>query len=260
MTGANGQKRHKNVKNGIFPDRSAVRGVNFRENPYIGWMDPNPLPPSPVSRPAPVTVPIRSLGANHRERIAQHLLALEAADRYLRFGYAATDEQIRRYVDGLNFERDDIFGIYNRKLELIAMAHLAFSVDPACKSCAEFGVSVLGHARGRGYGSRLFDRAVMHARNEGVTMMFIHALSENTAMLKIARNAGAVVSRDGSDSEAHLVLPEATLDSRVAEIVEDQLAELDYKFKVQAKLFRAWLAGVQEVRRGVQEAREKSRA
>ena len=48
-------------------------------------------------------------------------------DRYLRFGYAATDEQIERYVDGLDFERDEIFGIYNRRLELIAMAHLAFA-------------------------------------------------------------------------------------------------------------------------------------
>ena len=64
---------------------------------------------------------------------------------------------------------------------------------------AEFGVSVLKKARGRGYGSRLFDRAVMHARNEGVELMFIHALSENKAMLKIARNAGATLERAGSD-------------------------------------------------------------
>ncbi len=207
---------------------------------------------------APVMVPIRSLGPSHRERIAGHLLALQAHDRYLRFGYAASDEQVQRYVDGLNFDRDDIFGIYNRRLELIAMAHLAFSVDPSCASCAEFGVSVLSHARGRGYGARLFDRAIMHARNEGVTMMFIHALSENTAMLKIARNAGAVVERDGSESEAYLKLPAATLDSRVSEMVEDQFAEVDYRLKVQAKHFRDLLAGVQEVRRGVREARQKS--
>ncbi len=207
---------------------------------------------------SPVMVPIRSLGPSHRERIAGHLLALDERDRYLRFGYAANDEQIRRYADGLNFERDDIFGIYNRRLELIAMAHLAFSVDPSCASCAEFGVSVLSHARGRGYGARLFERAVMHARNEGVTMMFIHALSENTAMLKIARNAGATVERDGSESEAYLKLPAATLDSRVSEIVEDQFAEVDYRLKVQAKQFWDFLSGLQEVRRGVREARQKA--
>jgi GNAT superfamily N-acetyltransferase len=220
--------------------------------------EPSTLPAQPKA--APVLVPIRSLGANHRDRIAAHLLALEPQDRYLRFGYAANDEQIHRYVDGLNFERDDIFGIYNRKLELIAMAHLAFSVDPQCASCAEFGVSVLAHARGRGYGGRLFDRAVMHARNEGVGMMFIHALSENTAMLKIARHAGAVVERDGSESEAYLKLPPSTLDSRMSELVEHRLAEADYTLKVQARQFWNLLAGVQEVRRGVQDARSKTRA
>lgn len=207
---------------------------------------------------APVVVPIRSLGPRHRARIAAHLLALDEHDRYLRFGYTATDEQIQRYVDGLNFERDEIFGIYNRKLELIAMAHLAFSHDPSLRSCAEFGVSVLKKARGRGYGSRLFERAVMHARNEGVELMFIHALSENTAMIKIARNAGATLERAGGETEAHLRLPPATLDSRMSEIVEEQLAQTDYRLKAQAKRFWDFLAGVQEVRQGVRDARRKS--
>jgi len=206
----------------------------------------------------PVVVPIRSLGPNHRERIERHLLALDEHDRYLRFGYAANDEQVRRYVNGLDFERDDIFGIYNRKLELLAMAHLAFSQDPETLSCAEFGVSVLKKGRGRRYGSRLFERAVTHARNEGVDMLFIHALSENTAMLKIARNAGAVLERAGSETDAYLRLPPATLECRVSEMVEQQLALTDYRLKRQVKSFWDFLAGVQEVRQGVREARHKS--
>ena len=205
-------------------------------------------------------IPIRSIGPDHNERIAAHLLALSPADRYLRFGYAANDEQIHRYVHGLNYERDDIFGIYNRKLELIAMAHLAFSTNPELKSCAEFGVSVLAHARGRHYGSRLFDRAVMHARNEGVDMMFIHALSENTVMLNIARKAGATIERDGSESEAYLTLPPADLDSRMTEIALEHMAQTDYRLKVQAKQFRDFLAMVQEVRRGVQDTQDKTKA
>ena len=184
-----------------------------------------------------VLVPIRSLGANHRARIARHLMALEPHDRYLRFGFFSSDEQINRYVDSLNFERDEIFGIYNRRLELIAMAHLAYLVDHGLTACAEFGVSVLKPARGRGYGARLFDRAIMHARNEGVSRLFIYALSENTAMLKIARNAGASVERDGSESQAHLRLPPATFDSRVTELMAEQVAQTDYRIKVQFKKF-----------------------
>src|SRR3569832_2830950 len=100
------------------------------------------MPASPDTGRSRVVVPIRSIGPSHRDRIEHHLLALDEHDRYLRFGYAANDEQIRRYVQGLDFDRDDIFGIYNRKLELIAMAHLAFSSAPEHLECAEFGVSV----------------------------------------------------------------------------------------------------------------------
>lgn len=206
-----------------------------------------------------VVVPIRSIGPGQRDRILAHLVSLEPHDRYLRFGYAANDEQIKRYVDQLNFERDELFGIFNRRLDLIAMAHLAFSVDPQYTSCAEFGVSVSKSARGRGYGSRLFERAVVHARNEGVSQLFIHALSENTAMLKIARNAGAIIERDGSESEAHLRLPPADFDSRVTELVSQQVAITDYHLKVQAKQFWRLLDMLQDIRQGVREARERAR-
>jgi GNAT superfamily N-acetyltransferase len=205
-----------------------------------------------------VIVPIRALGEQHRERVAQHLLALEPQDRYLRFGYAATDEQVRRYVRLLDFGRDEVFGIFNRRLQLIALAHVAFSASQDYSSCAEFGVSVAASARGRGFGARLFDRAVMLARNRGVSMMFIHALSENTAMLKIARNAGASVHRDGSESEAYLQLPPAGLESRVSELVAEQWGEVDYQLKKQARQFWSFLADVQEIRQGVRDSGQTS--
>jgi RimJ/RimL family protein N-acetyltransferase len=217
-----------------------------------------PLEREPELRAAPALVPIRSLGENHRGRIAQHLFELEPQDRYLRFGHWTNDDQIQRYVDSLNFDRDEIFGIYNRRLELIAVAHLAYGRDTRHDSCAEFGVSVLPSARGRGFGARLFDRAAMHASNDGVSLMFIHALSENAAMLKIARNAGARVERDGTESEAYLRLPPATLDSRVTEMIEEQIAQTDYRLKSQAKSFWSFLADLQEIRRGVIDANRRS--
>lgn len=209
------------------------------------------LPPefTADNKVTPALVPIRALGVGHRERIALHLLELDSQDRYLRFGYSATDEQVRRYVDGLNFDRDDIFGVYNRKLELVAMAHLAKGAQEAgdaCESCAEFGVSVLKDARGLGLGSALFDRAAMHARNDNIDLMFIHALSENAAMLAIARKAGARVEQIGSESEAYLRLMPRTLDSRITEIVEEQLAQVDYLLKARAKQYWDFWADLQK--------------
>ena len=70
-------------------------------------------------------VPIRILSIQHRPRISAHLKCLGPQDRYLRFGYTATDEQIENYVNKLNFVRDDIYGVFNRRLEIVAMAHEA---------------------------------------------------------------------------------------------------------------------------------------
>lgn len=231
-----------------------MTGGCFRENPYIAHMEA-----SSQAKPPSGLVPIRSLGPRHRRRIAAHLLALDEHDRYLRYGFPANDEQIQRYVDRLDFEHDQIFGIFNRRLELIAMAHLAFlAPQPGAPVGAEFAVSVLAKARGRGYGSRLFDRAVVHARNEGVELMFIHALSENRAMIKIARKGGARLERAGSETEAYLRLPPATLDSRVSEMVDEQVAQADYRMKAQARMLLEFLASLQEIRRGAAAARNKS--
>lgn len=203
----------------------------------------------------PSWIPIRKLSPRHRPKILQHLTRLSPQDRYLRFGYPANDAHIGRYVSELNFVRDEIYGVFNRRLELVAMAHLAFSIDPQWSTCAEFGVSVLLPSRGQGLGAKLFEHAVVHARNEGVHMLFIHALSENSAMLRIARHAGARVERDGSESEAYLLLPVADLDSRVNQLVNEHLSEVDYQWKAKAKQFREILQVLQEIRQGVRDAR-----
>lgn len=183
---------------------------------------------------APRWLPIRALSPRHRPRIVQHLLALSERDRYLRFGYLASDVQIGRYVDLLDFERDEIFGVFNRHLSLVAMAHLAYLDRKTPTHSAEFGVSVAQHVRGRGFGDRLFERAALHARNRGVDNLLIHALSENTAMLRIAQKSGAIIDRHGPESEAWLRLPAENLASHVEALMADQVAEIDYGIKRQA--------------------------
>ena len=202
-------------------------------------------------------VPTRSLGARHRDRIMAHLVGLDEADRYLRFGYPATDAQIAKYVDMLDFDRDEVFGIFNRRLELIALAHLAFSDAPAgtpSAGTAEFGVSVMRKARGRGFGARLFEHAMLHARNRGVHTLTIHALSENAAMLKIARSAGATIERAGAESDAWVRLPPDTLASHVEQIMGDQAAEVDYQFKLHAKHMGRILGIISEVKTSLKDA------
>lgn len=179
-------------------------------------------------------VPVRSLAPRHRERILAHLLALDPASRYLRFGYPASDAQVSRYVDSIDFQRDEAFGIFNRRLELVAMAHLAYRTDGADAPTAEFGVSVLPTARRRGFGGRLFEHAMLHARNRHVQTLVIHALSENGPMLALARRFGATLDRQGSETDARLRLPPDTFSSHLDQLLGDHAAEVDYRLKWRA--------------------------
>jgi GNAT superfamily N-acetyltransferase len=183
-------------------------------------------------------VPIRSLSERHRPRLLAHLVVLDDADRYFRFGHPASDEQIARYVEGIDFRHDEVFGIFNRRLELIAIAHLAYDdTDVETESeadsgrLAEFGVSVLKRYRGRGFGSRLFEHSVLHARNRGVERLMVHALTENTPMLHIASSAGAVVERAGGESDAWLKLSPDDVGSHIDELLTEHAAKLDYQLK-----------------------------
>jgi GNAT superfamily N-acetyltransferase len=259
-----------------MPRKSTVTPQSPPAEPVTDWDDtlavfgPDPNKPAEAPVPAPAEdqagalstaraalerlstwVPIRALSRRHRHRIIDHLLAMDEHDRYMRFGYPASDEQIRKYALSIDFRRDEVLGIFNRRLRLIALAHLAYglpSQDEAARKMAEFGVSVLPQSRSRGLGRRLFDAAALHARNRGIETLFIHALSENRPMLRIAAAAGAIVERDGGESAAWLRLPPDTMGSKVEQALDRHLGELDFQFKRQAQVFSGIVDGVAELK------------
>jgi GNAT superfamily N-acetyltransferase len=181
-------------------------------------------------------VPVRSLSERHRPKVLRHLLALPEADRYLRFGHATSDAHISHYVDRIDFAHDAVFGIFNRRLTLVAVAHLAvLPEDPvAAELQAEFGVSVLPESRRRGFATRLFEHCMLHAATRNVDCLLVHALTQNMAMLAIANRAGASIEQHGPECEAWLRLPPATWRENIATRLEDQAAEWNYLYKLQA--------------------------
>ena len=63
-------------------------------------------------------VPLREVPQHHRHKVLEHLLALDERDRYLRFGLLAGDRHIERYVNGLQFGSDELYGYYAQKYEI----------------------------------------------------------------------------------------------------------------------------------------------
>ena len=187
-------------------------------------------------------IPVRELHAGHLEEILQHLLQLNDEDRRLRFGSQTPDEVIERYVRGLDFNKDAVFGIFDLDLKLIGMAHLAYL--PEIKGharAAEFGVSVLSEGRSQGLGTALLQRSAVHSRNTRVETLFVHCLSNNKAMMHLAKKTGMSVEYAYGDADAYLKLPPASPATIVQEAANKQWADFDYAWKANLKRSnRAW--------------------
>ena len=203
------------------------------------------LPSKPYS--AGQTIPVRELHAGHREEILQHLLQLNDEDRRLRFGTQTPDEVIVNYVEHLNFNKDNVFGIFDLNLKLIGIAHLAYLPEIKAQArAAEFGVSVLPEGRSQGLGTALLKRSAVHARNTRIETLYVHCLANNWAMMHLAQKANMRVEYAYGDADAYLKLLPASPASIVEEAANEQWADMDYALK--ANLERSnqawwWLLG-----------------
>jgi GNAT superfamily N-acetyltransferase len=194
--------------------------------------------------PSRPTVRVKEVPERDRRRLLMHFLALSNEDRLLRFGTALPDELITRYVQHVDFSRDTVLGVYDAKLRLVGVGHLAFApreARPLVASAtskeriAEFGVSVSESARGMGVGTRLFERAAMHCRNADVDTLYMHCLASNQTMMHIAKKAGMQIHRDHGEADAYLKLAPANPASVLQEAVEEQVASLDYTLKANTR-------------------------
>ena len=174
---------------------------------------------------------VAQLGAHHRARVLNHLRALPPRDLWLRFGYAVTEESLRLYVRKLHFSRDAIFGIFDEAAQLLALGHLGFDKSASSRT-AEFGVSVLPHARRRGFGLQLLQRAAAHARNRGATCLMMNYVPENDALKQMAERAGMHLVADADEPRAYLALEPPTAVSLMDETFTEMLAAIDLGFRV----------------------------
>jgi GNAT superfamily N-acetyltransferase len=181
------------------------------------------------------SLPIR-LRESDRGALETHFLCLGAEDRRLRFGGPIADEGLRAYVARIDFERDGVFAVHDDDLRLVAVVHVAFS-----EASAELGLSVLADARGEGLGNALLTRAVMHLRNRGSPEVLVHCLTENAAMMHLARKNGMRIIPAGSESDARLAIDPPTPHSQFAEWLQDNQASVVQSVRRNARFSRTLL-------------------
>ena len=175
------------------------------------------------------------LRAPDRPALLAHFVALSPEDRRLRFGAAIREEGLEAYVERIDFARDGVFAVQDDELRIVAAVHIAVGDGGP----AELGLSVAEGWRGKGLGDALLRRAVVWLRNRGVHGVYVHCLSENGAMMHLARKNGMRIVYSGGESDARLELPAATPGSMLSEWVEDRSASVVRAVRAQARLTQA---------------------
>lgn len=177
----------------------------------------------------------RHLNPSHRPALLAHFCALSRRDSYLRFGTYVGAESIANYVNGMDFDRSTVLGVYDEGLELLGVAHLCPE-----QGVVELGISVLASARRRGIGTLLLRRALSHARMVGADRLFMHCLAENGDLMRLARAAHAEISFNHDEADGFILVPALTPFSAAVELAEENLGVVDYAFKAQRAAW--WLA------------------
>jgi GNAT superfamily N-acetyltransferase len=170
---------------------------------------------------------VRELSRFDYAVLEAHFLALDNADRRLRFGIPLGDASVRAYVARIHFVKDAVFGVSGDELSLLGVAHLARAADHA-----ELGVSVLPGRRGLGIGAALLERAHLRARNWGLRTLFMHCLSQNGAMMHLARKQGMAIVTAQGEADATLALAPADASSHFGEVFAQRVALFDLALKM----------------------------
>lgn len=142
------------------------------------------------------------LSAADTGSLIAHFTALGPEDRRLRFGLQVDDAFIERYVRGIDFERDVVFGARSGPGQWVGIGHLVLD-----GKYTELGLSVLPDARGRGLGAAIFRYAVVRAARAGNDRLYMHCLTTNRAIMSIARAAGMTIRPDAGEADAYLEVP-----------------------------------------------------
>jgi hypothetical protein len=125
----------------------------------------------------------------HFRKLASHFVGLTSGDRFLRFGWVATDVDIVAYVESLFVSAASVYAVAEPDGDISGVLHLEFT-----KTGVNLGLSVSSWARNQGIGAFLLQRAGLLARTQGLKTLFVRNLRFNSAFQQLALRLGLKVA------------------------------------------------------------------
>lgn len=177
---------------------------------------------------------VRRVLPQEYSKYRQHLKSLDQNSKYLRFGYAITDEMIDRLCDTIESNRDHhiLFCVEGDDLEFLGVGHIALDED------MEMAFSVLKHCQGQGIGNELMRRCIHWCRTHGILHGTMVCLSSNAVIRHLCAKYGMKMTSSYGETITEFDLENAGLDTYIYEATDQNLAVLDWLAKRTNKLFK----------------------
>lgn len=189
-------------------------------------------------------IPRKIMYESDKGKLYDHFLVdIMGHDRYLRFGYQATNDNVTKYLDTAfdEFGFKNMWFIVENDNKVIASVHVSFC--PLTKDgnyTAEMGFTVSPEFRGQGLGQELFLRGSTWAMSKGAKTLYTQCLSENKVMQHIAKKNGmTVVTLDYGEKEATIQATKGTIQSYFDDKFFDNLAFVDLAIQKQKSIYKA---------------------
>lgn len=165
-------------------------------------------------------------------RVREHLLRLDAADRRMRFGGTVSDRSIGVYCERIDWSRTTLLGAHvNGMLRGVAELQFTEGVHPPT---AELAFSVERPFQDQGFGTALLRKALTVARNRAIREVYMTCLLENRKMQQVARKLEASLVVHVGEVEGCIQPTSATLLSLAEEAAMDGQALWRAVFEISA--------------------------
>jgi GNAT superfamily N-acetyltransferase len=183
-------------------------------------------------------IPRKIMYESDKGKLYDHFLVdIVDHDRYLRFGYNASNENVTKYLDGAfdEFGTTNMWFIVESDDMVVGSVHVSIGVNEK----AEMGFTVAPEFRGAGLGQELFQRGATWAMMKGAKTLYTQCLSENQVMQHIAKKNGMTVVTVGyGEKEATIQATKGTIRAFYDDRFFDSLAFVDMSITKQFDLYK----------------------
>lgn len=165
------------------------------------------------------------------------LIDIKSTDRYLRFGYQASNDNVIDYLESAfkDFGNTNMWFIVESDDKVVGSVHVSLSANDV----AEMGFTVAPEFRGKGLGQDLFQRGATWAMMKGAKTLYTQCLSENQVMQHIAKKNGMTVVTIGyGEKEATINATKGTIQSYFDDKFFDNLAFVDRAIEKQHSIYK----------------------